>query len=98
MFREIGRIAEWLSRDPLREGSDATLYSYVWNDPVGLTDPFGLAGGGRGNRATPNPNAPDVAAQDQALVNSILHGDTPATDFDNTLFGQLRASPISNFS
>jgi RHS repeat-associated protein len=32
----------WLSRDPLGEGWDATLYSYVGNDPVGAIDPLGL--------------------------------------------------------
>jgi RHS repeat-associated protein len=41
--------AKWLSRDPLGEGSDATLYSYVWNDPIEGNDPLGLAGGGRGS-------------------------------------------------
>lgn len=34
--------ARWLSRDPEGEGSDATLYSYSFNDPVNLTDPLGL--------------------------------------------------------
>ncbi len=32
----------WLSRDPLGEGADATLYSYVSNDPIILIDPLGL--------------------------------------------------------
>jgi RHS repeat-associated protein len=32
----------WLSRDPLGEGSDATLYSYVGNDPINWWDPLGL--------------------------------------------------------
>jgi hypothetical protein len=51
------RIAEWLSRDPLGEGSDATLYSYVWNNPVDLIDPLGLAGGGGGNRNVGTPGS-----------------------------------------
>jgi hypothetical protein len=34
--------AEWLSRDPEGEGVDATLYSYVGNNPVDLIDPMGL--------------------------------------------------------
>ena len=34
--------ARWNSRDPLGEGSDATLYSYVGNDPIDNTDPLGL--------------------------------------------------------
>jgi hypothetical protein len=46
--------AEWLSRDPLGEGNDNTLYSYVWNDPIDWYDPFGLAGGGRGSNSTSN--------------------------------------------
>jgi RHS repeat-associated protein len=34
--------AKWLSRDPLGEGIGPNLYAYVWNYPVGLTDPLGL--------------------------------------------------------
>jgi RHS repeat-associated protein len=44
MFRAYDPNAgRWLSRDPLGEGADATLYSYVGNDPVCLVDPLGLA-------------------------------------------------------
>jgi RHS repeat-associated protein len=47
-------IGRWLSRDPEGEGSDATLYSYVYNDPVDGIDPLGLslshAASCRGNR------------------------------------------------
>jgi RHS repeat-associated protein len=46
---EIGR---WLSRDPLQAGSlfsrgldDGNLYRYVENDPILLTDAFGLESG-----------------------------------------------------
>ncbi len=35
-------IGRWLSRDPLGEGSDATRYSYCWNDPINGVDPLGL--------------------------------------------------------
>jgi len=35
--------ARWLARDPLGEGWDSTLYSYVYNDPANLRDPLGLA-------------------------------------------------------
>lgn len=35
-------IGRWLSRDPLGEGSDATRYSYCWNDPINGIDPLGL--------------------------------------------------------
>jgi RHS repeat-associated protein len=38
--------ARWLSRDSAGEGWDATLYSYVSNDPIDLTDPLGLWGAG----------------------------------------------------
>jgi RHS repeat-associated protein len=33
---------KWLSRDPMGEGADSTLYSYVYNNPVSLDDPLGL--------------------------------------------------------
>ena len=59
----------WLSRDPLGEGADATLYSYVWNDPIDLVDPLGLAGGASKNPNGPigNPNGIDPA---QAILAS----------------------------
>jgi RHS repeat-associated protein len=52
----------WLSRDPLGEGSDSTLYSYVWNNPSNLVDPFGLAGGA-GSGWVPPRNASPTDAQ-----------------------------------
>jgi len=38
---EMGR---WLSRDPLGEGTDRTLYSYCANNPINFADPAGLQG------------------------------------------------------
>ncbi len=38
-------VGEWLSRDPIGEGHDATLYTYVRNDPICLIDLLGLCGG-----------------------------------------------------
>lgn len=34
----------WISRDPLGEGTDRTLYSYCFNSPVNFSDPAGLDG------------------------------------------------------
>ncbi|MBX3167519.1 MAG: RHS repeat-associated core domain-containing protein [Candidatus Eremiobacteraeota bacterium] len=34
----------WISRDPLGEGADRTLYSYCFNSPVNFVDPAGLDG------------------------------------------------------
>ena len=55
--------ARWLSRDPEGEGSDATLYSYVWNKPLDLIDPFGKYGfgyqyGGEGALGLGGPVSP----------------------------------------
>jgi RHS repeat-associated protein len=36
----------WLSRDPSSEGGGINLYGYVGDDPVKLTDPFGLCANG----------------------------------------------------
>lgn len=85
--RQAG-ITQWLSRDPLGEGADATLYSYVWNNPACLVDPLGLAGG-KGNPAPPDPNAPDVVAQDQAFVNSLT--------VPNLSYGLWQSFNLNNF-
>jgi RHS repeat-associated protein len=43
-FRQYNpSLGRWLSRDPLGERADATLYSYVSNDPINRIDPLGLA-------------------------------------------------------
>ncbi len=38
--------ARWLSRDPSSEGGGINLYRYVGDNPVKLTDPFGLCADG----------------------------------------------------
>ena len=40
---EYVRGSDWLSRDPIGENGGLNLYAYVGNEPVGLTDPLGLA-------------------------------------------------------
>lgn len=35
----------WITKDPVGfRGFDTNLYSYVWSDPINITDPSGLAG------------------------------------------------------
>jgi RHS repeat-associated protein len=36
-------LSRFLSEDPLRWGEGANFYGYVWNNPVNLLDPLGLA-------------------------------------------------------
>lgn len=74
-YENVSGRAEWLSRDPLGEGSDATLYSYVSNDPIDWNDLLGLA---RGNNPgwggpTGNPN-PSNSPLDTPLGGDIVGG------------------------
>jgi RHS repeat-associated protein len=47
IYREYNSdVGRWLSRDPLGEGADLTLYSYVENDPESFIDPSGAVGFG----------------------------------------------------
>ncbi len=48
MASKTDYVSIWLSRDPLDEDWDATLYSYIINDPVDGIDPFGLKVQSRG--------------------------------------------------
>ena len=42
-YRSYGPTSgRWLSRDPVGESADSTLYSYVGNDPIGYVDTLGL--------------------------------------------------------
>jgi uncharacterized protein RhaS with RHS repeats len=78
--------ARWLSRDPLGEGFDSTLYSYVWNDPVDDTDPWGLAGGGRGSGPAP-PFTVNHSTPPGSMTFTAPNGQTfvapPGTNFQN---------------
>jgi RHS repeat-associated protein len=40
-------LGRWLNRDPIGEQGGINLYSFAYNDPVGLIDPLGLDVGGR---------------------------------------------------
>ena len=67
LYRAYDPVASrWLSRDPMGEGSDATLYSYVLNDPIVLIDPLGERGFPYGYHPDPSAwakNGTDPAQQ-----------------------------------
>jgi RHS repeat-associated protein len=102
--------AKWLSRDTMGEGSDATLYSYVWNSSINLIDPLGLAGGAAGENQR-NPGlmlAPtQEAAQEMAnAVNSALaktgEGNTsqatPLTPIDSSISNASKLTSDGNWT
>jgi RHS repeat-associated protein len=72
--------ARWLSRDPLKDAERSqgpNLYEYVKNSPIDMTDPLGLAGGGRGN---PNgPKCPCGQHLASGFPNTKAAGDLEAT-------------------
>jgi len=53
-YQNASGRAGWLSRDPLGEGSDATLYSYVGNNPAVYIDADGL------RQEDPGPPVPNT--------------------------------------
>lgn len=38
------QLGRWITRDPLAELAGANLFGYVFNDPIGISDPLGLEG------------------------------------------------------
>ncbi|HUB66030.1 MAG TPA: hypothetical protein VL981_00935, partial [Candidatus Methylacidiphilales bacterium] len=74
--REYNPSVGWISRDPLGEGWDATLYSYVYNNPIWAFDPFGLAGPGR--HFSPATNTVVINDPLGAFLLFLLGNHTPA--------------------
>jgi RHS repeat-associated protein len=51
------KIGRFISEDPIGLSAGINFYSYVYNDPVNLVDPFGLLGA-RGPQPNPRPAPP----------------------------------------
>jgi hypothetical protein len=92
-------IGRWTTPDPLAEfHPDITSYNYVLNNPVNLTDPFGLDTVKQTNK---DPNAGNVGDQVQGAgdqyytVNAAFGSNTPsATTDDNS---SNNSAPTFNF-
>jgi RHS repeat-associated protein len=51
------QLQRFISEDPIEfEGGDVNLYAYVYNDPFGFVDPFGLD---KKQPTNPDPNSPE---------------------------------------
>ncbi len=62
------RLARWLSRDPLSETLQGSLYAYVHNEPIDRLDPLGLDDSQSGSAAlTDLPPTPPSGTLDRAL-------------------------------
>ena len=86
------QAARWVSKDPIREIAGGNLYTYVGGNPLSMTDPMGLMGGG-GNHA---PSVPAPPVNDPCVENYIHDNYGDFGGFIATIGNLQQFSPSAN--
>jgi uncharacterized protein RhaS with RHS repeats len=79
-------LQRFISEDPIGfGGGDINLYAYVYDDPIGLKDPYGLLGWG------------DLPSIPQPIVDFVSGaGDTLSFGFTNWVRDQMGTNDVVN--